>query len=116
MPKEPNALAATCPEQKDPAGNLKRDSNTMKLRITPLNFCSALFLILAVYTFINGAKLTGMQYPHLGTAIGLIFLLFAFVVAFLDIMLRNFFPVTKTLWIVELSFITLATIIFLLVK
>ena len=88
----------------------------MKFRITPLNFCSALFLILAFYVFINGAKLTGMQYPHLGTAIGLIFLLFAFVVAFLDIMLRNFFPVTKTLWIVELSFITLAAIIFLLVK
>ena len=88
----------------------------MKFRITPLNICSALFLILATYIFIYGANFTGNQYVHLGTAIGLIFLLFAFVVAFLDIMLRNFFPVTKTLWIVELSFITLATIIFLLVK
>jgi len=43
-------------------------------------------------------------------------LLFAFVVSFLDLMLRNFFPKTKSLWIVEISFITLATIIFLLVK
>ncbi len=72
--------------------------------------------MLAIFVLVNGAKVTGMNYPHLGTAIGLIFLLFAFVVAFLDLMLRNFFPVTKTLWIVELSFITLATIIFLLVK
>jgi len=88
----------------------------MKFRITPLNICSALFLILAVYIWINGASITGSQYVHLGTAISLIFLLFAFVVAFLDIMLRNFFPVTKSLWIVELSFITLAAIIFLLVK
>jgi len=88
----------------------------MKTRITPLNICSALFLILAVYIFINGASITGSQYTHLGTAIGLIFLLFAFVVAFLDIMLRNFFPVTKTLWIIQLSFITLTAIIFLLVK
>ena len=88
----------------------------MKFRITPLNVCSALLLILAVYILINGASITGSQYVHLGTAIGLIFLLFAFVVAFLDIMLRNFFPVTKTLWIIELSFITLTAIIFLLVK
>jgi hypothetical protein len=88
----------------------------MKFRITPLNICSAGFLILAVYIFIYGASITGSQYMHLGTAIGLIFLLFAFVVAFLDIMLRNFFPVTKTLWIIELSFITLTAIIFLLVK
>ncbi len=88
----------------------------MKLRITPLNICSAGLLVLAVYILINGASVAGSQYIHLGTAIGLIFLLFAFVVAFLDIMLRNFFPVTKSLWIVELSFITLVAIIFLLVK
>ncbi len=88
----------------------------MKFRITPLNFCSAALLILAIYVLVFGAKVTGMNYPHLGITIGLIFLLFAFVVAFLDIMLRNFFPVTKTLWIVELSFITLTAIIFLLVK
>ena len=88
----------------------------MKFRITPLNICSACFLIMAVYIFINGASIAGSQYLHLGTAIGLISLLFAFVVAFLDIMLRNFFPVTKTLWMIELSFITLTAIIFLLVK
>lgn len=106
-----------CRVPKGLARNLKRDSRVqMKFRITPLNFCSAALLILAIFVLVNGAKVTGMNYPHLGTAIGLIFLLFAFVVAFLDLMLRNFFPVTKTLWIVELSFITLATIIFLLVK
>jgi len=88
----------------------------MKFRITPLNFASAAFIILAVYTFINGAGVTGSKTIHLGTAMGLIFILFAFVVSFMDLMLRNFFPHTKKLWVIELSFITLAAIIFLIVK
>ncbi len=88
----------------------------MKFRISPLNFATAFFLILAVYVWLNGASITGSKYQHWGGTIALIFLLFAFVVSFLDLILRNFFPKTKSLWIVELSFITLATIIFLLVK
>ncbi len=64
----------------------------MKYRITPLNFASAFFLILAVYTWIYGISISGMQALHLGPAVGWIFLLFAVVVSFLDIMLRNFFP------------------------
>jgi hypothetical protein len=88
----------------------------MKFRITPLNFGTAFFLVLAVYIWLYGAKITGSKYEHWSGTIAIIFLLFAFVVSFLDIMLRNFFPKTKTLWIVELSFITLTTIIFLLVK
>jgi hypothetical protein len=88
----------------------------MKLRITPLNFASAFFLLLAAYIFINGASITGVNLPHLGGTIGWVFVLFAFVVSFLDLMLRNFFPELKKLWIVELSFITLTIIIFLLVK
>jgi len=88
----------------------------MKIRLTPLNFFSAFFLILAVYVWIKGASIVGMQVQHLGGTIGWIFLLFAFVVSFLDLMLRNFFPETKKIWIVELSFITLTIIIFLLVK
>ena len=89
---------------------------TMKFRITPLNFASAFFLCLAVYTWIYGASISTLQTVHLGATIGWIFLLFAFVVSFLDLMLRNFFPQTKKLWIVELSFITLTVIIFLIVK
>jgi len=88
----------------------------MNFRITPLNFAAAFFLCFAVYVFIYGAKITGSKYEHWSGTITLIFLLFAFVVSFLDLMLRNFFPKTKSLWIVEISFITLATIIFLLVK
>jgi len=87
-----------------------------KFRITPLNFATAFFLFLAAYIFFKGAKITGSKYEHWSGTITLVFLLFAFVVSFLDLMLRNFFPKTKTLWIVELSFITLAIIIFLLVK
>jgi hypothetical protein len=88
----------------------------MKFRITPLNIASAALLVLAVYTFINGATVIGSKAIHLGTAMGLIFLLFAFVVSFMDVMLRNFFPETKKLWLIEISFITLAAVIFLLVK
>jgi len=88
----------------------------MKFRITPLNFASAFLLFIAVYSWVFGVKLAGMKLMNMGTAVGWIFLLFAFVVSFMDIMFRNFFPETKKLWIVELSFITLAAIIFLLVK
>ena len=88
----------------------------MKLRITPLNFASAFFLVVAVYSWVYGVQISGMHFKTMNTAIGWIFLLFAVVVSFIDIMFRNFFPATKKLWIVELSFITLAAIIFLLVK
>jgi len=88
----------------------------MKIRITPLNFASSFFLIVAVYSWIYGIKISGYQFKHLGAVIGWIFLLFAIVVSFMDILFRNYFPENKKLWIVELSFITLTVIIFLLVK
>jgi hypothetical protein len=88
----------------------------MKLKITPLNFASAFFLFIAVYSWIYGVKISGYQFKHMGGTIGWIFLLFAVVVSFMDIMFRNFFRETKKIWIVELSFITLAAIIFLLIK
>lgn len=90
----------------------------MKLRITPLNFCTAFFLIVAAYIWITGgARVTGGGvYTHLTNTIAWIFLLFAIVVSFLDLIFRNFFPKLKNVWIVELSFITLTVIIFLLIK
>ncbi|RYD89376.1 MAG: hypothetical protein EOP54_25695, partial [Sphingobacteriales bacterium] len=84
----------------------------MKFRLTPLNFGTAFFIVIAIYTWVYGAGiLNGPQYQSWTNVIGGIFLFFAFVVAFLDITFRNFFKDTKTLWIVELSFITLATVI-----
>jgi hypothetical protein len=89
----------------------------MKLRITPLNFASAFFLIIAVYSWVYGVQvISGAHFKGMGATIGWIFLLFAVVVSFMDLMFRNFFPENKKLWIVELSFITLAAIIFLIVK
>ena len=88
----------------------------MKFRLTPLNFATAFFIVMAVYTWIYGAGISGKEYVQLGTAIGWVFFLFALVVAFMDVMLRNFFKQTKSLWLVELSFITLVIVIFLLVK
>jgi uncharacterized membrane protein len=86
------------------------------IRLTPLNFATAFFLFVAIYSWIYGVKLSGYEFKHMSATIGWIFILFAFVVSFMDIMFRNFFHDTKKIWIVELSFITLAAIIFLLVK
>ena len=88
----------------------------MKLRITPLNFAAAFFLVIAVYTWVYGLQISGHEFVHMNTTIGWIFILFAVVVSFMDIMFRNFLTETKKIWIVELSFITLAAIIPLLVK
>ena len=88
----------------------------MKLRITPLNFATAFFLVAAVYSWIYGVQVGPLKAQQMGTAIGWIFLLFAVVVSFLDLIFRNFFTELKKLWIVELSFITLTAIIFLIVK
>ena len=92
----------------------------MKLRITPLNFATAFFFVMAVYIFLKGAHVLKISYAmpqtHLRVTLSIIFLFFGLVVAFLDVMLRNFFPEIKKLWIVESSFIVLTAVIFLLVK
>ncbi|NHA04033.1 hypothetical protein G7092_09510 [Mucilaginibacter sp. HC2] len=88
----------------------------MKLRITPLNFATTFFMVAAVYIWIYGAHIAGRPLETWSTTIGWIFLLFAAVVFFLDLIFRNFFAELKKLWIVELCFIALVTIIFLLVK
>jgi hypothetical protein len=88
----------------------------MKFRITPLNLATAAFIVFAVDIWINGAKLAGGQYEHFGSAISWMFLLFAAAVSFLDITLRNYFPETKKLWLMELSLIVLTVVIYLLVS
>ena len=96
--------------------NRTEKNTNMKFRITPLNFATAFFMVAAVYSWGWGVKLSGVLFRNMSTTIGFIFLLFAIVVSFMDILFRNYFTETKKLWIVELSFITLATIIFLLIK
>lgn len=100
-------------EQNDQAGNINQQR---KFRISPLNFATAFFFIAAAYLFITGVKVNGMPSGNWGATIAWIFILFGFVVSFLDLIFRNFFTITKNLWIVELSFITLVLIIFFLVK
>ena len=87
-------------------------------RITPLNFAAAFLVVVAVYVWIYGVSIIGGRYPHAlkSWMFGAVFLLFAMVVSFMDLILRNFFRQTKKLWIVELSFITLAIILFLLAR
>src|SRR5579862_5903554 len=87
------------PKKKEPKNHTEKNISYMKLRITPLNFVSAFFLIIAVYSWVFGMKISGMQFKHMGTTIGWIFLLFTLVVSFMDIIFRNFFPETKKIWI-----------------
>ncbi|MBW4889093.1 hypothetical protein KXQ82_05175 [Mucilaginibacter sp. HMF5004] len=88
----------------------------MKFRITPLNIATALLLVLSAYVFIYGIQIPNSPFQHWKGTITIIFLFFAIVVFYLDMMLRNFFPETKKLWLVELSFIALTAVILLLVK
>lgn len=89
----------------------------MKLRLTPLNFATAFFIVLAVITWIfKPVAVTGQQYQALTGTIALIFLLFGIMSWFLDMIFRNFFQHTPTLWKVELSFIALTTVIYLIVR
>ena len=88
----------------------------MKFRLTPLNLATAGFIVLAADIWINGARISGGQYQHFGSAISWMFLLFAFAVAFLDITFRNLFPETKKLWIIELSLMVLTAVMYLLVS
>jgi hypothetical protein len=89
----------------------------MKFKITPLNIGTAFLIFLAGYVWIYGAsKVSGGLYLNLSGTISLIFLLFAFVTFVLDLMLRNFFPETKKLWIIETCFVVLVVVLLLLVK
>src|ERR1700712_4853655 len=89
---------------KEPERNRSKTNinQMMKVRITPLNFASAFFICFASYCWIFGVKISGVEFKHMNAALGWIFLLFALVVAFMDLMFRNFFPQIKKLWIVEL--------------
>jgi len=91
----------------------------MKIKITPLNFLSAFLLFIAIYIWIYGANIVGLQYQqlNLGNTLIWVFFLFAFVIFVVDLMFRNFFPHTKTLWIIESTFVIfIAVIFFLLVR
>ncbi|MBE7175023.1 MAG: hypothetical protein INR69_01380 [Mucilaginibacter polytrichastri] len=85
-------------------------------RFTPLNLATAALLLLAVYVAMNGAAFTGQGNERWSTAIAALFALLAVATFFLDLIFRNFFPETRRLWIIELAFMALTTVIFLLIK
>ncbi|MBE7178682.1 MAG: hypothetical protein INR69_19940 [Mucilaginibacter polytrichastri] len=85
-------------------------------RLTPLNLVTAAFIFLAVYIAVFGAAGVGADYARWGTAIALLFILFAVATFFLDLIFRNFFPGTKRLWLIETAFICMTVILFLILK
>lgn len=87
----------------------------MKLKLTPLNIATAFFLVLAFISWhFNTALVAGSKTLHWGGTIAIIYLVFAVTIFFLDMIFRNFFPQTKNLWIVEISFIVLTAVFYLL--
>src|SRR5580698_4049378 len=58
------------PKKREPKNHTEKNISYMKLRITPLNFVSAFFLIIAVYSWVFGMKISGMQFKHMGATIG----------------------------------------------
>jgi hypothetical protein len=89
----------------------------MKLRLTPLNFATAFFIVLAFITWLyKPVSVTGSNLKQWTGTIALVFFFFGIVASFLDLIFRNFFPQTKTLWLIEMSFLLLTAVIYLLVR
>jgi hypothetical protein len=89
----------------------------MKLRLTPLNFATAFLIVLAFVTwFYKPVSVTGNELKQWTGTIAIIFLTFAVFSFFLDMLFRNYFLQTKMLWMVEIAFIILTAVIYLLVR
>jgi hypothetical protein len=89
----------------------------MKLRLTPLNFATAFFIVLAFITWqYKPVSITGTELKQWTGTIALIFLFFGISISFLDLIFRNFFLETKMLWIIEISFLILTAVIYLIVR
>jgi hypothetical protein len=89
----------------------------MKLRLTPLNFATAFLIVLAFVTwFYKPVSVTGNDLKQWTGTIAIIFLTFAVFSFFLDMLFRNYFLQTKMLWMVEIAFIILTAVIYLLVR
>jgi len=89
----------------------------MKFRITPLNIATALLIVLAFVTwFFKPVSVTGNELKQWTGTIGIIFIVFAIFSFFLDMLFRNYFLQNKMLWLVEIAFIILTAVIYLLVR
>lgn len=89
----------------------------MKLRLTPLNFATAFLIVLAFVTwFYKPVSVTGNELTQWTGTIAIIFLTFAVFSFFLDMLFRNYFLQTKMLWMVEIAFIILTAVIYLIVR
>lgn len=89
----------------------------MKLRLTPLNFATAFLIVLAFITwFYKPVSVTGTELKQWTGTIAIIFLTFAVFSFFLDMLFRNYFLQIKMLWMVEIAFIILTAVIYLIVR
>lgn len=87
-----------------------------RFRLTPLNLIAALGLGALIISYTGNKQ----ELLFLGTAIGAIYkmLFFALVLVAMitDLIFRFLFKDLKRIWLVELIFITLTTVIFLLLQ
>ncbi|GAB2687414.1 hypothetical protein GCM10027037_07090 [Mucilaginibacter koreensis] len=87
----------------------------MKLKLTPLNFATAFFVVMAFVSWYTKASLVaGSKTLQWGGTIAIVYIVLAVAAFFLDATFRYFFTETKRLWIVELSFIVFTAVLYLL--
>jgi hypothetical protein len=86
----------------------------MKLRITPLNIVVAGAAVMCAYYYLTPVK--GPAYNYANSLIAYL-LIFVVLVAFItDLVFRFFFKEIRKIWLVELVFILLTVVVFLILQ
>lgn len=86
----------------------------MKVKVTPLNFVTAISLVMAGLLIFNKAKvINGMEQQVNGLWMAVCFLS-AFIAFLSDQIFRKFIPLTRNLWVIEGAFIVF-TLVFLFI-
>ncbi len=87
----------------------------MRIKLTPLNIATAFLVVLAFISWqFHAVMVTGRNLVRWGGTVALIYMVLALMVFFLDMTFRYFFTKVKTLWVIELSFIALTAVLYLL--
>jgi hypothetical protein len=86
----------------------------MKLRITPLNILSALFIVGGVVLLLNGSAVVAQE--KFGRMMGYISFGFAVVVFVSDLIFRASVRNLKRLWLLELLFMAITLILVLIFR
>ncbi|MBB5439427.1 asparagine N-glycosylation enzyme membrane subunit Stt3 [Pedobacter sp. AK017] len=89
----------------------------VKLRLTPLNIVSAVFLVIAVWLLLEEKKPRGtaMYIDISGILVGFSFLI-AIICFVSDQIFRKFVPELKKIWILECFFVVITILLIVVIK